>query len=175
MKIYKFLDNSMIKVLDETCRGCYLEKSFNLPREIEPIWINSTFCIRQDAECPVPGFYIIATRKHINTIANLTVNQSRELGILLFKLRFYMYNEINVNRAHIFLEERRKDPHLHIWMLPLWEDVLIKNDIDPKIWNSNILQYLQLFSYEENRDKIIKYNKIMREKMEEDIELIQLQ
>ena len=47
---------------------------------------------------------------------------------------------LKINRVEIILEERKVNPHFHIWLLPLWEDIIDKYEIDPKVWNSNILQ-----------------------------------
>lgn len=168
MKTYKFLDNSIISVSDNMCRGCFLEHAENLPPELEPIWGNSFFVIRQDAECPIPGFYIVSTRQHINTIGNLESERASELGIILNRLRYAMLYTLKVKRIHIFLEERMIDPHLHIWMLPLWPHIMEEHHIDPKIWNSNIYEYISLFTYKKNRDTILYVNEMMKESLRND-------
>ncbi len=68
----------------------------------------------------------------------------------------------------MILEERIIEPHLHIWMLPLWPNVMKHKNIDPKVWNSNILQYMTSFSYEENKAAIIQYNDKMRAALKDD-------
>lgn len=171
MKKYSFLDGSEIVVDDSSCRGCYLEKAESLPVELKPIWADDTFIIRQDAECPVPGFYIVSARKHIHTIGDLSSEQAAELGILLNRLRFTMHNILHIERIHVILEERVIEPHLHVWMLPLWPHIMEQYQIDPKIWNSNILEYMSLFSYSENRETILRYNKAMTKALAIDFEL----
>ena len=161
MKEYRFLDGTIIKVPDEVCRGCYLENVKISIEELNPIWSNRDFVIRQDAECPLPAFYIISTRRHINTIGDIDCLRAAQLGVIISELRKTMLSALGVKRIHMILEERLVEPQLHIWMLPLWPDVMRRNGIDPKIWNSNILDYINLFDYSENRETIIKYNKIM--------------
>ncbi|WP_294472154.1 hypothetical protein [uncultured Ruminococcus sp.] len=168
IKEYRFLDGSIVTVPDNTCRGCYLEKNTIMLEELNPIWQNKDYIIRQDAECPVPGFYIISARKHINTIGDLSQKQSSDLGIILNRLRISMMNSIDVKRVHIILEERIYEPHLHIWMLPLWKCIMEKYSIDPKVWNSNIFDYINLFTYEENKDRILSFNRVMRESLNND-------
>ena len=114
MKKYKFLDGSEILVDNNTCRGCYLETSIKLPQEILPIWSNDFFVIRQDAEIPMPGFYIVSTRQHINTMADLPVDKAEELGAIINRLRFHMNSALGISRLHMILEERMIEPHLHI-------------------------------------------------------------
>lgn len=168
MKSYSFLDGSSINVPDDTCRGCYLEEAENLPEELWPIWENDHFVIRQDAECPVPGFYIVAARQHIHSVGDLSVDQAGMLGIIINRLREHMRRSINVQRLHIILEERMISPHLHIWLLPLWPETMQQHHIDPKVWNSNILEYLMLFRYADNREKILSFNAAMKAALEND-------
>lgn len=155
-------------VEDSTCRGCFLENRKLDIVELEPIWFDDFFIIRQDAECPVPGFYIISTKQHIHTIGDLTVEQASELGVIQNRLRQVMLDYLGIERLHVILEERMVEPHLHIWLLPLWTDVMKRYRIDPKVWNSNIYQYISFFSYEDNRNTILKYNQIMRDYLESD-------
>ena len=170
MKTYYFLDRTSIEVEDNVCRGCYLEKAKadELPIEISAVWWNDTFVVRQDAECPVPGFYILSVREHINTIGDLATEKASEFGIILNRVRIAMKNALGIRRIHMILEERMFEPHLHIWLLPLWESVMEKNDIDPKVWNSNILEYINLFSYEDNKNKIREFNSIMKDVLAKD-------
>ena len=175
MKQYRFLDGSVINVSDDTCRGCYLEKTDSVPIEIEVIWKNRNFSIRQDAECPVPGFYIVSARQHIHTIADLSVQQATELGLIIHQLRKCMAEHLNIKRVHMILEEKWVEPHMHVWLLPLWSDVMQKNNIDPKVWNSNILEYIQLFSYDNNKMKIRHFNGILRKYLQEDVVMKNLQ
>lgn len=174
MKTYKFLDESKLFVDDSMCRGCFLERADNLPIELTPIWMNDFFVIRQDAECPVPGFFIVSTRQHIHTIGDLPIERASELGVIINRLRDIMSKDLGIKRIHVFLEERLIEPHLHIWMLPLWPNKMKEYQIDPKIWNSNIYNYIMLFSYEENKDDIIHINQIMRQKLANDSFLLQL-
>lgn len=174
MKRYMFLDGSFIDVSDDTCRGCYLEAAKDVPVEVETIWNNEFFAIRQDAECPVPGFYIVSTRQHIHMIGDLPLNQAMQFGIIIHRLRICMAKYLKIERAHLILEEKMIEPHLHVWLLPLWKDVMCDKNIDPKVWNSNILEYLQLFSYDENKEKIRRFNDLMREKLSEDATLKRL-
>ena len=83
-----------------------------------------------------------------------------------------MFDVLGIERIHVFLEERLIEPHLHVWMLPLWPQVMEKYKIDPKIWNSNILEYMSFFSYEDNRDLILRYNAAMTSALAKDSALM---
>lgn len=75
----------------------------------------------------------------------------------------------------MILEEKWVEPHMHVWLLPLWQDVMQRNNIDPKIWNSNILEYIQLFTYDENKMTIRRFNDILKKHLQEDEVLKNLQ
>ena len=171
MKEYIYLDGTKVHVPDNTCRGCYLEHCHDNIPEIYPIWENIDFTVRQDVEFPIPGFYIVSARQHINTIADLNVSQVAAFGMIVHRVRLAMRETLGISRVHIILEERRINPHLHLWLLPLWENVMKKHDIDPKIYNSNIAEYLHLFSYDEFGEEVRQMNDIMRERLSQDMEL----
>ena len=75
----------------------------------------------------------------------------------------------------MILEEKWVEPHMHVWLLPLWQDGMQRNNIDPKIWNSNILEYIQLFTYDENKMTIRRFNDILKKHLQEDEVLKNLQ
>lgn len=162
------MDGTSIYVKDDVCRGCYLEKADNLSELLEPIWSNHNFVIRQDAECPVPGFYIISTRKHIHSFGDFSLEMAKEIGIIINRVRKYMSENLEILRVHIILEERLFEPHFHIWLLPLWPNIMKTHNIDPKVWNSNIRKYIELFNYGDNKEKIEICNRIMLKALLED-------
>lgn len=162
MKQYSFLDESTIWVDDSVCRGCFLETTSDLPCELEPIAYNEEIIIRQDAECAVPGFYIVSTRKHINSIADMPHELAAMLGVVIQVVRQGQREVLGIDRVHIYLEEKIINPHFHVWLLPLYPEIMKENDIEPKIWNNTIKRYLDLFLYSENREKITEFNMKMK-------------
>ena len=162
MKKYVFLDGSMIEVSDEVCRGCFLETASTLPLELEPIAMNDKIVIRQDAECAIPGFYIVSTRQHIHSIADMTSSLSSAIGMVIQVVRQGQREILGIERAHIYLEEKLIEPHFHVWILPLFPEIIESRKIEPKIWNSTVKEYLDLFSYYDNKKRIIEFNIKMR-------------
>lgn len=159
MKEYHFLDGSKVSVPADTCRGCYMEENpAALPLYIKPVIQNENINVRQDAECPVPGFYIISLRKHIHSIGDVDESLAATLGVCVHIVRKGMKEALGIDRAHIYLEERIVEPHYHTWLLPLWSDVMWQHDIDPKVWRGNIKPYLDLFSFEAEKEKILTFN-----------------
>lgn len=95
--------------------------------------------------------------------------------MIIHQLRSCMSEHLNIKRVHMILEEKWVEPHMHVWLLPLWQDVMQRNNIDPKIWNSNILEYIQLFTYDENKMTIRRFNDILKKHLQEDEVLKNLQ
>lgn len=124
---------------------------------------NEEIAVRQDAEFPVPGFYIVSLRRHVQSIADVDSRLAAHLGLCVHYVRKGMRECLGIRRAHIYLEEKIIGPHYHTWLLPLWEDVMDKYNIDPKIWLGNVKQYIDLFQYEKEKDKILFFNHRLRE------------
>lgn len=162
--MFYFIDGHAVEVSEDACRGCYIEKHReSLPIHLKPVIENAEIAVRQDAEFPVPGFYIISLRRHIQSIADVDGELAAQLGLCVHYVRKGMKECLGINRAHIYLEEKIVGPHYHTWLLPLWEDVMEEHDIDPKIWLGNVKKYIDLFQYEQEKDKILLFNQRLRE------------
>lgn len=160
---YEFLNGLKVPRSQYRTRGIFLnECSHLLPPHIQPILENETITVRQDAEFPVPAFYIIGIREPVASIADVSEETAALLGTVTHIIRKGMKEVLGINRVNIYLEEKLKNPHYHTWLLPMWEEVLQKNRIEPRIWESNIMTYIKLFRFEEEGDRILQYNDLMR-------------
>lgn len=77
------------------------------------------FVIHQDPEVPIKGFLIIASKKHIQSISQITPEESSELFDLLYRARLTMKNTGYINEVTVIQEER--SGHFHIWLLPSYD------------------------------------------------------
>lgn len=163
-RYFHFIDGFKVRVAHDACRGCYIENhAKELPIWLDPIIQNDEIAVRQDAEFPVPGFYIIALRKHVGSIADIPPELVAMLGVTTHLVRKAMRDALGIERAHLYLEEKIIGPHYHMWILPLWDDVMKSNNIDPKIWLGNIKSYIDLFCFDKEKDKILEFNNTLRE------------
>jgi diadenosine tetraphosphate (Ap4A) HIT family hydrolase len=164
MKRLFFLDGSYYDVEEPYCRGCFMNHNEHLmPFYIYPVFERDGVVVRQDAEWPIPGFYIISIREHIGSFDCIDAKTRAMICELLFWIRKGIREKLGVERAQIYHEEKISSPHFHIWILPLWEDIMSKTGIQPKIYESNIKQYIDSFHFEETKGKILKCNEIMKE------------
>lgn len=138
-----------------------------LPSEITPVIENEEIIVRQDAEWPVPAFYIVSLREHIGSIADVSVELAGSIGICLHHVRRLMRTEFGIERAQIYHEEKILSPHFHAWILPLWNPVLSQYHIAPKIYDANIRAYIDLFRYEDTKRSIINCNTVMAKGLSE--------
>lgn len=171
MKRLKFLDGSYFDVEEPYCRGCFMEQNNNLlSKYIDPIYDDGNVVVRQDAEWPIPAFYIISIHNHIGSYDQLDSNTRDKIGQLLYIIRKGIRKNFGIERAQIYHEEKHSRPHFHIWVLPLWEQVMVENKIQPKIYESNIKKYIELFNFENEKNKILQCNEIMKKYIQNEME-----
>jgi diadenosine tetraphosphate (Ap4A) HIT family hydrolase len=99
------------------CVGCAIAAG-----EIVPpgglIYESEHFVLHQDPEVPVRGFLIIASKRHIQSIAMMSASEAAELFSLLYRARLAQQQSGQIREIRIIQEER--SGHFHLWLLP-WE------------------------------------------------------
>lgn len=101
-----------------TCIGCSIGSGEIVPPG-DIIVATENFVLHQDPEVPITGFLIIASKKHIKSISELSLEESTELFELVYKARLAMKKLICIKEVTIIQEER--SGHFHIWLLPRYE------------------------------------------------------
>lgn len=114
MTIYDMLG----KKWECNCLGCSIGNG-----EIIPpgglIMETENFVLHQDPEVPLKGFLIVASKKHIRSISELTEEESKELFNLVYKGRMAQKTIEDIREVTIIQEER--SGHFHLWLLPRYE------------------------------------------------------
>ena len=110
------------------CIGCSISTGEVIPpggiiRETE------NFILHQDPEIPIKGFLIIASKKHIKSISQLSFEESQELFDLVYKARRALESIDDIKEVSIIQEERSS--HFHLWLLPRyqWMDDICINSL----------------------------------------------
>lgn len=108
------------------------------------------FFIQQDLETPLKGFLVIVSKKHLKSIAQLTLNEVTELANLIHKSRLAL-NEISDIKEVVIIQEERSN-HFHIWLFPRynWMDELFENSL------TDIRKIMQYAKLNMNDEKNIK-------------------
>ena len=164
MKLLKFLDGSSYWVDEPYCRGCFMNSNESkMPRYIDPVYDDGNIVIRQDAEWPIPAFFIISIKKHLGAFDLLDRETRNKISNAIYFVRKGLRELFGIDRAQFYHEEKLSSPHFHIWMLPLWKNVMDKYNIQPKIYESNVKNYIDLFDFKTNKEEILQCNKKMKE------------
>jgi diadenosine tetraphosphate (Ap4A) HIT family hydrolase len=144
------------------CIGCSIGTGEITPPG-ELIISTEKFILHQDPEIPIKGFLIIASKKHIKSISELTLEESKELFDLVYRARMALKIIKDIKEVSIIQEER--SGHFHLWLLPRYEW------IDEKFENSlstvrEILFYAKdKYKTEENIADILATVEIIRDYM----------
>lgn len=147
-----FLDGTSLVVPEETCRGCLMnELEGRMPDLLNPVFDDGLITVRQDAEWAVPGFMVIGLRPHLGAIDQLPLEVVHRIGTITYFVRRAMREALGPIAVQMYQEEKLDRPHFHIWMLPLWPEVMHDHGINPRIYESNIAEYLGIFNIVEHR------------------------
>ena len=111
MIIKDFIDNEW----SCKCIGCSIGNGDAVPPG-GIITETKNFVLHQDPEVPIKGFLIIASKKHIQSISQITPEESSELFDLVYRARLAMKNTGYINEVTVIQEER--SGHFHLWLLP---------------------------------------------------------
>lgn len=97
------------------CLGCYLRK--NRKTSAGAVLSTKYFEVEQDTEIPIPGFMILCSKRHLESIDELTLAEQKDLIAALVKVRKAMRKVLGINTVYIFQNEDT-DSHFHIWLFP---------------------------------------------------------
>lgn len=108
----------MEKEKDKKCIACSIVNGELIPMG-GIIYETENFILAQDAEVPISGFLVIQTRKHLNSVINLSKKEREELMELVYETRAVL-EKLNIcKEIRIVQEERSK--HFHVWLFPYHE------------------------------------------------------
>jgi diadenosine tetraphosphate (Ap4A) HIT family hydrolase len=78
------------------------------------------FHAHQDYAYPIPGFVILAAKRHVSCLDELTPEEAREYGLTLQRLRRAQRDALGIEIVYYFNNEDTRH-HFHTWMLPRHE------------------------------------------------------
>jgi diadenosine tetraphosphate (Ap4A) HIT family hydrolase len=87
-----------------------------MPR-VRPILETEFFHAHQDVAYPVPGQVIVAARRHVRCLDELTEAETTELLPLIGRIRRAQRSALGIEHVYYFYNEDTKH-HFHIWMVP---------------------------------------------------------
>jgi len=107
------------KTKNISCIACSIQK-----KEVDnPGSITETryFVAEQDYEIPIPGFIVLVSRRHIQSVDELSKDEQRDFIELLCRLRATMRKALKIGHVYIIQEEDTTTSHFHIWLFPRYK------------------------------------------------------
>ena len=137
-----------------------------IPEQNIPVYENNGIILRADPKYPCPGFYILSLNKTYRAFDLLDDITFLRFSFILKKAKEGMRKALGLNYAHL-LSNEKSDPfvNVHFWLVP------INGVTSPDLLDFDVKEYLNSFTPKEEIDKILLYNKKLREYFEE-IDLI---
>ena len=119
MKIKDFLGHEW----DIDCMGCAIsDGSMLVPGGL--IQRTRYFCVHQDPLIPLPGFLVIATTRHIQSISEMEEAEYEEFSNLVRETHRAIKGATGIEHLTIIQEE--SSIHFHLWFFPWTEKITEK-------------------------------------------------
>jgi diadenosine tetraphosphate (Ap4A) HIT family hydrolase len=100
--------------MTSSCLSCQLVQDSDPVRSIVE---TAHFHAHQDVAYPVPGQVIVAARRHLKCLDELSDGELGELLPLLARIRRAMRVELAIDHVYYFYNEDTTH-HFHVWMVP---------------------------------------------------------
>ncbi len=76
------------------------------------------FDAHQDFGIPIPGFIIVSSRRHFQSIDECSDAEQADLVRLLIRVRRAMRETLGIGTVYLFQAEDTRHRHFHLWMIP---------------------------------------------------------
>jgi len=145
-------------------RAEFMKKySASIDRCHVPIYEDEDIVITQDAQIPIPGFYIIATKKIYKRISDMELSLYQKCMQFSAIIKKEIIKEFGVNRCFMYYDEHYNKPSsVHFWVMPIYEEVLEEYKLDATILSYDVWKYQELFEFQYSKDMIYEMNDRMR-------------
>jgi diadenosine tetraphosphate (Ap4A) HIT family hydrolase len=105
-------------ILKKKIVSCFMNKKVLFPDQT--VFEGEHFSIEQDWETPIPGFFILGSKRNINSFSEFTDDESTEFMKLLKKVRKVMEEVLDIKEVYFFQNED-SDKKFHLWIFPRHE------------------------------------------------------
>ena len=106
-----------------SCMGCAIaDQSMLIPGGI--IHKTQHFCMHQDPLIPLPGFLVVASLRHIQSISDMQEAEYEEFSSLIRAAHRTVKEVTKVEYLTIVQEEH--SIHFHLWFFPWTQDVIVR-------------------------------------------------
>ena len=144
------------------CPTCAFSKhEFSLPCGMA--YEDKNFLLSQDWELPIPGFFVIAPKRHMENFNELTQEERKNIFEIINKTIDILKDAKVCDRFNVIFEEKLNS-HFHIWIMPRFKWMEQFGSISKNI--GLIFQFaINNMKTEENLKKINEINQIVNKKL----------
>lgn len=116
------------KECEVNCIGCDMY-SGEIDMSYSILYEDEYFHIAQDTENPIPGFFVIGSKRHFRTITEMNSEESRRLMPLIIETRRVMHEVLGITTVTLIQEDGPESMHFHPWLFPWysWMDEIPGN------------------------------------------------
>lgn len=145
-------------------RALFMEKYLeNLDKCHIPIYEDDDIIIRQDAQIAIPGFYIVATKNNFKNIIQMDLETYQKCLHFVSLIRKELKDIFDIKQAYMYYDEHyRKPSSTHFWIMPIYEEVIKSNNLNPTILSNDIWKYQDLFEFSQTKNDIYRINQDMK-------------
>ena len=79
------------------------------------------FVAEQDYEFPIPGFVILVSKRHLQSVDEFTEAEQQDFIKFLCRLRLGMRKALDIEHVYIVQEEDTTTSHFHVWLFPRYQ------------------------------------------------------
>jgi diadenosine tetraphosphate (Ap4A) HIT family hydrolase len=144
------------------CPACaYARGEFLIPCGLA--YEDDVCTVSQDWQIPINGFMIVAPKRHITSLEQMTETERNHIFNIVNKVISILRNNKTANDFNVIFEEK-KDVHFHVWILPRdqWKEL----GINPTKEIGKLFEYaLANLRTKENLDAISKTNTLLKKEL----------
>lgn len=92
----------------------------------EAILEGKYFEVHQDRGTPIPGFFILDTKRKIHSVSEFKDDEAEEFITMLTKVRKAMKEVLGIEYVYLFQREDNLEYYFHFWIFPKYEWMIKK-------------------------------------------------
>lgn len=79
------------------------------------------FDAQQDYEIPIPGFVILVSKRHLQSIDEFSQEEQEDFIKFLCRLRYGIRKALGIKHVYLIQEEDTTTSHFHVWIFPRYQ------------------------------------------------------
>ena len=145
------------------CIGCDVYNG-SIDMSDSLVYENDFFRVIHDTENPIPGFFVISSKRHIRTLNELKPEELQSLFEVMVKTRKGMEDILGLKKVTIIQEDGPENMHFHPWFFPWypWMDELCFDGSDTEKIRKIMIYSQENLRMDENLKKVHSAVKAMR-------------